>query len=89
MRLHILKERLRHANVFHYDYDTDKVGPDKYQEIFAKSVKIKHAALHAGVAEADIEENLQKRQELLIECMAKKAYDIEQVFEITSKFYRK
>ena len=83
------KGKIETRNVFHYDYDTDKVGPDKYQEIFATSVKIKHAALHAGVAEADIEENLQKRQELLIECMAKKAYDIEQVFEITSKFYRK
>ena len=76
-------------NVFHYDYDTDKVGPDNYKEILAKSVKMKYAALHAGVAEADIEENLQRRQELLRECMAKKAYEIKDVFKITSKFYRK
>ena len=81
--------KVKTRNVFHYDYDTDKVGPDDYDGIMSKAVKLKYAALHAGVAEADIESDLQKRQELLKECMAKKAYEIDDVFEITSKFYRK
>ena len=81
--------KIETCNVFHYDYDTDKVGPDDYREIMAKSVKLEYAATRAGVAKADIESDLQRRQELLKECISKKAYDIKDVFEITSKLYRR
>ena len=75
-------------NVFHYDFDSDKVGPDDYQGILEKSIRLKYAAMHNGVANSDIEENLEKRKALLNECIAKKAYGIKEVFDITSQFYR-
>ena len=81
--------KIETRNVFHYDYDADKVGPDDYQGIVKKTAKLQYAATRAGVAEADIESDLLRRQELLKECMSKKAYDIKDVFEITSKFYRR
>ena len=79
---------IKPSNVFHYDYESDKVGPSSFQDIMKNTVKLRYAALRAGVSENDIEADLQRRQELLRECMAKKAYEIKDVFEITSKFYR-
>ena len=81
--------KIETKNVFHYDYDTDTAGPNNYKEILSKSVKMKYAASRAGVAVSDIEQDLEKRQELLKECVSKKAHKVEEVFEITSKFYRR
>ena len=80
--------KIETKNVFHYDYNTDMAGPNDFKGILAKSVKMKYAASRAGVAVEDLESNLEMRQELLRECIAKKAHSIEDVFKITSKLYR-
>ncbi|HZS74842.1 MAG TPA: type II/IV secretion system ATPase subunit [Candidatus Nitrosotalea sp.] len=72
------------TDLFSYDRRTDSFGLDDVEELIKKSKRLNHVAELLGV---ELVSDMQKRIQLLDQCLEKKAYDIPQVFEILKKYY--
>ena len=71
--------------LFYFDSETESFEPQSIDELLKKSKRLQYAIRFLGIA--DIAKDLQRRIDLLQECIDKKAYDIIHVFEIISKYY--
>ena len=76
---------IQHQTVFKYDHKTDKIVPNSNIDIINKSKKIQYAANRFGVD--DIAAELNRRKDLLQQCIDESAYTVKDVFDITSKCY--
>ncbi len=77
--------RIRHQTVFGYDHKTDTIMPRSSAEIINNSRRIRYAADRSGVQ--DIAAELDRRKELLQECIDAGAYTVREVFDVTSRCY--
>ncbi len=73
------------TDLFSYDRKTDSFGLDDIEELVKKSKRLSHVAELLGVEPVS---DMQKRINLLDQCLEKKAYEIEEVFEILKKYYQ-
>ncbi|MGB6463107.1 MAG: hypothetical protein WBF38_02635, partial [Nitrosotalea sp.] len=71
-------------DLFSYDRKTDSFGLDNVEELVKKSKRLNHVAELLGVEPVS---DIQKRIQLLDQCLEKKAYEIPEVFEILKKYY--
>ena len=72
--------------LFCYDSETESFVPDSIGDLIKSSRRLKYATRFLGIS--DMAQDIQKRMELLQKCVNEKAYGIEKVFEIISKYYK-
>ncbi|RNJ78408.1 MAG: hypothetical protein EB829_04630 [Nitrosopumilus sp. H8] len=76
----------RLCELFRYDPGSESFEPNGIEDVMNNSRCLDYATRFLGIP--DVAEDMQRRIVLLQECVDKKAYGIDQIFGIISKYYQ-
>ena len=80
------KDSIELVEIFSYDEKNDKHIPESIDELVSKSKKLHYSRRLLGIE--DIVQDIVLRISFLQQCLDKKAYDVMDVFDILSKYYK-